>query len=238
MTTEPPQLLGAGEGESIRPGLEFKIGRPELVMTETRFEPNKIGTEPHVHHHHADAFYVLEGELLVTLGHDELALHKGAFALMAPDVVHGFRTGSLPARYLNVHAPGMGFDDYLRGLRPDFDQHEPPADGAARCRRRSCMRPLRGPEARSRRFERDDQGRWRRRARLLRAARVRPGARLPGTRPPPPRAHDRQLLRARRRVDAAPRRRSRGRRRGQLCVRPSGQPALVHEAGRASASAR
>jgi quercetin dioxygenase-like cupin family protein len=129
MTADPPQLLGAGEGESIRPGLEIKIGRPELVMTETRFEPNKVGTEPHVHHHHADAFYVLEGELLVTLGHDELALHEGDFALMPPDVVHGFRTGSAPARYLNVHAPGMGFDDYLRGVLADFDQHEPPADG-------------------------------------------------------------------------------------------------------------
>jgi quercetin dioxygenase-like cupin family protein len=129
MRGHPPQLLGAGEGESIRPGLEIKIGRPELVMTETHFEPNKVGTEAHVHHQHADAFYVLEGELLVTLGHDELALGEGDFVLMPPDVVHGFRTGSASTRYLNVHAPGMGFDDYLRGLRPNFDQHEPPADG-------------------------------------------------------------------------------------------------------------
>jgi quercetin dioxygenase-like cupin family protein len=130
MGADAPQLLGPGEGETIRPGLEIKVGRPELVMTETHFEPGKIGTGPHVHHHHADAFYVLEGELLVILGDDELTLGAGDFVLVPPDVVHGFRTGRAPSRYLNIHAPGLGFDAYLRGdLGADFDQHEPPADG-------------------------------------------------------------------------------------------------------------
>ena len=130
MAADAPQLLGPGEGETIRPGLEIKAGRPELVMTETRFEPDTIGTEAHVHHHHADAFYVLEGELLVLLGDDELTLRPGDFVLVPPDVVHGFRTGPSPARYLNIHAPGLGFDAYLRGeLGDDFDQHDPPAGG-------------------------------------------------------------------------------------------------------------
>ena len=128
MAAEAPQLLGPGEGETIRPGLEIKIGRPELVMTETVLGAGKVGVDPHVHHHHADAFYVLEGTLLLTLDGQELVLGAGGFALVPPDVVHSFRIAvSGPARYLNVHAPGMGFDDYLRsGFRTDFDQHEPP----------------------------------------------------------------------------------------------------------------
>jgi hypothetical protein len=44
-------------------------------------------------------------------------------------VVHGFRNGGdAEVRYLNFHAPGQGFADYMRGLS-DFDQHAPPADG-------------------------------------------------------------------------------------------------------------
>jgi hypothetical protein len=51
-----------------------------------------------------------------------------------PDVVHGFRNGSdAEVRYLNFHAPGCRFADYLRAVRDrrefSYDQHEPPADG-------------------------------------------------------------------------------------------------------------
>lgn len=35
------------------------------------------------------------------------------------------------ARFFNFHAPRVGFGDYLRGQNPDFDQHEPPADGGS-----------------------------------------------------------------------------------------------------------
>ena len=46
-------------------------------------------------------------------------------------MVHSFRSpGPGPARFLNIHAPGMGFDEYVRsGYEFDFDQEDPPADG-------------------------------------------------------------------------------------------------------------
>ena len=128
---DAPQLLAPGEGESIRPGFEIKVGRPELVLTETRLEPGQVGTDPHVHHLHADAFYVLEGELSVLLGREEHTLAAGDFVLIPPDVAHAFRNdGEAGVRYLNIHAPGAGFDEYARGRLGDtFDQHDPPADG-------------------------------------------------------------------------------------------------------------
>jgi cupin domain len=51
-----------------------------------------------------------------------------------PLVVHGFRNASdADVVYLNLHAPGMRFADYLRALRDGrafvYDQEEPPADG-------------------------------------------------------------------------------------------------------------
>lgn len=129
---DAPQALAPGEGETIRPGFEIKVARPELVMTETILGAGQIGTEPHVHHHHADAFYVLEGELCVALGTKrESTLGVGDFVLIPPDVAHGFRNaGAVDVRYLNIHAPGAGFDEYVRGRLGDaFDQHDPPADG-------------------------------------------------------------------------------------------------------------
>ena len=53
---------------------------------------------------------------------------------MPPDVVHGFRNASdADMRYLNFHAPGCRFADYMRSLRDGeplvYDQHDPPADG-------------------------------------------------------------------------------------------------------------
>ena len=46
---------------------------------------------------------------------------------MPPGVVHGFdNDGPGELRFLNFHAPGCGFAEYLRGRDDDFDQHPPP----------------------------------------------------------------------------------------------------------------
>lgn len=109
------------------------VGESErLDVTDSRYPPGERGPGPHVHHHHTDGFWVLDGELEFGIG-PELAtvrLRPGGFVLVPPDVVHTFRNpGPAPARFLNFHAPSMGFAAYLRGELRDFDQHDPPADG-------------------------------------------------------------------------------------------------------------
>ena len=119
---DAPVLLAPGEGEGTD---RFTIlaDRPEVALTEFRYEPLRDGAARHIHRHHADAFYVLEGDLRITLDEDELVLGPGGFALIPPGVIHGFGNPSdRPGRYLNFHAPGCGFGDYLRGNNPDFDQ--------------------------------------------------------------------------------------------------------------------
>lgn len=104
----------------------------ELIVTWFRYEPGQKGPDPHVHHHHTDAFYVLEGELEVSLGPELQSVRAtpGAFAAAPPDVVHTFRNSSdTTAVFLNLHVPSMGFGDHMRGRNPGFDQHDPPADG-------------------------------------------------------------------------------------------------------------
>ncbi len=107
-----------------------------MNATWSRFGPYRDGADPHIHRRHSDLFYVLEGELTIGLGADrvETTVPTGTLVLAPPLVVHAFRNGSAAdVRYLNFHAPGIGFADYLRGSgdgrESPFDQEAPPADG-------------------------------------------------------------------------------------------------------------
>jgi quercetin dioxygenase-like cupin family protein len=129
---------GGGEviGDSAERRVEILSDGDAVHATWSRFGPGRDGADPHIHRRHTDIFYVLEGELTVRLGlEDELVVvPKGALARVPPMVVHGFRNGSdAEMRYLNFHAPGVGFADYMRGLRDGrrvaYDQEPPPAEG-------------------------------------------------------------------------------------------------------------
>ena len=133
-----PILLVPGEGEvdigdSAERRVEILCDRDELHATWSRFAPGRDGADPHIHRHHTDLFYVLQGELTIGLGADrqETAVPAGSLVVAPPFVVHAFRNASPTeeVRYLNFHAPGGGFADYLRGVTPGFDSEDPPADG-------------------------------------------------------------------------------------------------------------
>lgn len=134
-------LTPPGEGELIyeRPegAIHMLAATEHAVFSEIRFGPGNEGPRAHIHETHSDAFYVLAGELTVRLGADEHQLPAGGFVLIPPGVVHTVRNRSGgEVVMLNVHAPGAGFDSYMRAgrdgdraARDAFDQHEPPADG-------------------------------------------------------------------------------------------------------------
>jgi quercetin dioxygenase-like cupin family protein len=131
-----PLLVPPGEGEVVTDRAERTLRilgeLDEAIVTWFRYEPGEKGPDPHVHHHHTDAFYVLEGEIEVSLGPELQTVRAtpGTFAAAPPDVVHTFRNSSgATAIFLNFHVPSMGFGDHMRGRNPAFDQHDPPADG-------------------------------------------------------------------------------------------------------------
>ena len=135
-----PSVVGPREGEVVGDApdrrVEILSEHDALHATWSRFGPRREGADPHVHRHHTDLFYVLEGELTVGLGleREEVAVAAGTLALVPPLVVHGFRNaGDAELRYLNLHAPGRGFADYLRAMRDGrtltYDQEPPPPDG-------------------------------------------------------------------------------------------------------------
>ena len=133
-------FLPFGEGEVIGDSADRRVeilsDDETLNTTWSRFGPRREGADLHVHRRHIDCFYVLEGELTIRLGLEDepMTVPAGTLARVPPLVVHGFRNGSdAEVRYLNFHAPGERFADYLRAMRDgrsfSYDQHEPPEDG-------------------------------------------------------------------------------------------------------------
>jgi mannose-6-phosphate isomerase-like protein (cupin superfamily) len=107
-------VLRPGEGESLFGGrIVLKATFDELCITESFFDSARDGASPHIHHHHADSFYVLEGGFAVLVHDEEHALEPGGCVCAPPEVVHGFRTTS-PARFLNFHTSDGGFAENLR----------------------------------------------------------------------------------------------------------------------------
>lgn len=130
--------LGGGEiiGDSPDRRVEILSDHETLHATWSRFGPHREGADLHVHRRHTDLFYVLDGALTVGLGIEDegVVVPAETLARVPPLVVHGFRNGSdAEVRYLNLHAPGRGFADFLRALRDgrtfSYDQHPPPPDG-------------------------------------------------------------------------------------------------------------
>jgi quercetin dioxygenase-like cupin family protein len=131
-----PLLLAPGEGEAVTDRRERTLRilaeTEQLIVTWFRYEPGEVGPDAHIHRLHTDAFYLLEGELEITLGPDlqTTAARPGTLAAAPPGVVHTFRNASdSTAIFLNVHAPSLGFGDHIRGRITDFDQLDPPPDG-------------------------------------------------------------------------------------------------------------
>ena len=129
-------LLGPGEGETTtdRPERTLRIlcDFEQIIVTWFRYEPGQEGPDPHIHRQHTDAFYVLEGEVDFGLGPEVTRVTGGPGTLAAapPNIVHTFRNSSdKTALFLNIHAPSMGFGDYIRGRSNNFEQFEPPPDG-------------------------------------------------------------------------------------------------------------
>jgi quercetin dioxygenase-like cupin family protein len=137
---DSPVVLHPGEGEVLSESKtrssRIKAARDELLLIEGSSGPGGRGARPHVHREHADAFYVLEGELDFHVAGEQRRLDAGGFALAPPGLVHGFQIGPEGARYLNLHLPGTKYARMSRARRDgvefdpaDGDSFPPPEDG-------------------------------------------------------------------------------------------------------------
>jgi quercetin dioxygenase-like cupin family protein len=113
--------LDEGQAALLEPGVGRKLERPELLVFEIERGPDDRVVAPHIHREHADAFYVLDGEMDFHVAGETVRASAGWLVLSPRGVVHGFGPGS--ARMLNFHAPGAPYVG--RG-----DTYDPPEDGS------------------------------------------------------------------------------------------------------------
>src|SRR5262245_56944113 len=57
-------------------------------LHENILPPGSPGPRPHVHHRHEEAFYVLEGELMLRMGMRTITAPAGSFVVVPRGVVH------------------------------------------------------------------------------------------------------------------------------------------------------
>jgi quercetin dioxygenase-like cupin family protein len=114
-----------------RPGrrLEVKHAGEELMLFEFVLQAHTDGAGPHHHRQHTDSFYVLEGELELLLDGETVTARPGDLIAVTRGRTHGFRNASdAPVRFLNMHTPGMRFDEYIRkmdaGEQPDPAEYD------------------------------------------------------------------------------------------------------------------
>ena len=71
------------------------------------------GPLPHIHRHHEESFYVLEGELTMRVGSRTITAPPGSFVVVPRGVVHQpSNPGTQPARVLLIFSPA-GMDGFF-----------------------------------------------------------------------------------------------------------------------------
>jgi mannose-6-phosphate isomerase-like protein (cupin superfamily) len=119
--------------------ISILLAREEITITYARYSAGEQVARPHIHHHHTDAFYVLEGELTFEIGRESeiMTVSAGGFVAVPPRVAHSLRNDSdRSVRWLTVHAPDGGFAAFMRGMRDEveveWDFSPVPATGGLR----------------------------------------------------------------------------------------------------------
>ena len=114
-------VLKPGEGRpidlggfqmSVKATAESTAGTLSLLEAT---EPAGFGPPMHIHHDAAEAFYVLEGEYVISLRDEEILCPAGSFVFIPAGELHGFRVGATASRKLNIYTPAamVGYFDEL-----------------------------------------------------------------------------------------------------------------------------
>ena len=143
-TITEKEVILEGDGRTI----SILVAREDVTVTETRCPAGATIAGPHIHKRHADAFYVIGGELTFEVGRESevITVSPGGLVAVPPGVAHSFRNdGGRPAHWLTIHAPDGGFAAFMCGARDgvevDWDIAAVPADGGAPARDAIVSRP-------------------------------------------------------------------------------------------------
>ena len=83
----------------------------ELTLVEVTCPPGYQGVR-HVHHNEDEAFWVLEGHMVLEVGGKNIDMNPGDYAFGPRNVPHSFTTGDAGCRVLFILTPG-GFENLI-----------------------------------------------------------------------------------------------------------------------------
>jgi quercetin dioxygenase-like cupin family protein len=143
-----PIVLDPGQGDALQARGSVMLFKAVAATTggafslhERHLPPGGRRPPPHRHTDAQEAFYVLEGEVELTLGPEAVRGGPGTFVLVPGGLAHTFgNPSSVPARVLVLHAPAM--DQYFRELQALWAGPTPPdRDAELGLMRRHGMTP-------------------------------------------------------------------------------------------------
>jgi quercetin dioxygenase-like cupin family protein len=112
-------VSGPGEGEPMsnpNRATLMKCVFEHMCLSEWELTDPYPGPPEHAHESQVDAFYVLDGELEVTVEGAVRTVGPQTLISVPPQVRHTFEhPGDAPTQLLNIHAPDGGFAAFLRG---------------------------------------------------------------------------------------------------------------------------
>jgi quercetin dioxygenase-like cupin family protein len=126
----------AGEGDVVDvfgSPYTFKAVAADTAGAYTLVEQTMTGAPPplHIHDGEEEAFYVLDGELVVYLGEDRLTAGPGAFVLVPRGLPHTLQAaGGAPPRFLVIASPA-GIDRMFAEIAARFPAADGPPDPVA-----------------------------------------------------------------------------------------------------------
>jgi quercetin dioxygenase-like cupin family protein len=110
------EILTYPRGGNIRVKVAASETAGAFSLLEFILPPGGTGSPLHIHPETQETFYLLEGELTLTIGDRTERVEAGALAHVPVGVAHRFSNdGPGPARLLIVLTPG-GFEAYFREL--------------------------------------------------------------------------------------------------------------------------
>ncbi len=117
----PVQIVGAREGRSLLGGFAvYKLLGADtggaFSVVEHNLQPRTLGAPLHTHRDVDELSYILEGEIGVLIGDQEVHAGPGTLVLKPKGIPHSFwNAGDSPARLLEVIWPA-GFERYFEEL--------------------------------------------------------------------------------------------------------------------------
>ena len=134
VTTAKPYRLAAGEGLADvwwKTGrITVKAGPDETNNAFSQFEvddPRGSGPPLHVHHNEDETFYILEGQVTLFVGAEQIDLEAGDYCFGPRGVPHAYHVRSERARMLVTISPS-GSEQLFVSLGVPVTGAEPPTD--------------------------------------------------------------------------------------------------------------